>query len=88
MSKRIIRKRTALRAMVNKGNFKPEAAIPRKALPKKRTAKLCKLCKEYGGAPHTHHTSQCKRLMAGGKPIKEWGGRGKATANINVHKDV
>eukprot|EP00957_Ditylum_brightwellii_P110990 8464821-Ditylum_brightwellii.AAC.1 len=26
--------------------------------------------------------------MAGDKPNKEWGGRSKAAANINIHKDV
>eukprot|EP00957_Ditylum_brightwellii_P006448 489441-Ditylum_brightwellii.AAC.1 len=71
-----------------KGKYKAEAAIPRKALLEKKTAKLCKLCKEYGGASHTHHTSQCKKWTAGGNPNKEWGGRNKAAANINVHKDV
>eukprot|EP00957_Ditylum_brightwellii_P032681 2477483-Ditylum_brightwellii.AAC.1 len=71
-----------------KGKYKAEAAIPREALPKKKTAKLCKLCKEYGAASHTHRTSQCKKWMADGKPNKEWGGCGKAAANINVHEDV
>ena len=72
-----------------KASKKVEGAIPRKSLPpKKAVEKLCKLCEEYGGASHTHHTSQCKKWLPGGKASKEWG-RGKTTAsNINVHEDV
>ena len=62
--------------------------IPRKNLPKK-AEKQCGLCEEYGGASHSHHTSQCKKWVAGGQHHPEWRGpKGGKTANINVHQDI
>ena len=40
--------------------------IPMKNIPKK-AENQCKLYEEYGGASHSHHTSQCKKWVAGGQ---------------------
>ena len=71
-----------------KASRNTKGTIPRKNLPKK-TEKQCGLCEEYGGASHSHHTSQCKKWVAGGQHHHEWRGpKGGKTANINVHQDV
>ena len=44
--------------------------IPRKTFPSNDNSKYCKLCKEYGGAPKTHKTSDCQKWAPGGNIMR------------------